>query len=124
MKAVVFPSNSTMLTPAFTPEMVSMSGMDVGTLGQYLNNCVAPPAAPCGGTVTIGDTGAMLTGQTGMNGMMNGTTTPGSATGTMGAGMSPTTSAVAFTGGAGRIASEWHAVTIAVGAGLVAVLFV
>lgn len=124
MKAVIFPSNSTMLTPAFTPEMVSMAGMGVGPLGDYLNNCVSPPAAPCGGNVTIEDTGANLSGEGSVNVLVNGTPMAGGASGTMGAGMSPTASAVAFTGGARRIAIDWHAVAVAVGAGLVALMLV
>lgn len=120
MKAVVFPTNSTMLTPAFTPEMVSMTGMGVGPLGAYLNNCVPPPAAPCGGNVTIGSFGATLSGEGSMNTMGNGTMI-GGASGTMGAGTKPT-GAVAFTGGAAGILKVWPAAAGA--AGLTAMMLV
>lgn len=126
MQSVIFPTNSTMLTPAFTPEMVSMTGMGVGYLGAYLNNCVMPPAAPCGGKAKIGPLGVTLTGQGSMN-VMNGTGAGsgagsgaggGAATGTGGM-MSPTSSPVAFTGGAG---SMWKGMGGAVAAaGLTAV---
>jgi len=96
MKAVIFPTNSTSLTAAFTPEMVSMKGMGVGTLGDYLNGCVMPPAAPCGGTVEIGMLGAMLNGQSSSN-MMSNSSSSGTASPT-----SPSTSPQAFTGEAGR----------------------
>ncbi|KAL9579119.1 MAG: hypothetical protein Q9203_006832 [Teloschistes exilis] len=98
MKPVVFPTNSTSLTPAFKPEMVSMTGMGVGPLGDYLNNCVAPPAAPCGGTVEVGMTGAMLNGQGSANVMGNSS----SAMGTGGV-SSPSAMPQAFTGGAGLL---------------------
>ncbi len=116
MQPVIFPTNSTMLTPAFTPEMVSMTGMGVGFLGAYLNNCVMPPAAPCGGNLSIGMLGATLNGQ-GSSNVMNGS---GAATGTKGMG-SPTTSAVAFTGGASGKSRGMSGV-VAAAAGLTAVL--
>jgi len=97
MDPVIFPTNSTSLTPAFTPEMVSMKGMGVGTLGDYLNGCVMPPAAPCSGTVEIGMLGAMLNGQSSSNMMSN-----GSNSGTLNH-TSPSTSPQAFTGEAGRV---------------------
>lgn len=105
MEAVVFPSNSTMLTPAFTPEMVSMTGMGVGFLGAYLNNCVQPPAAPCGGDVIIGSLGATLSGEGSNNIMANGTTFFGSL-GPTGTGPS-STSAVSFTGTAAGVTQRW-----------------
>ncbi|KAI4175841.1 MAG: hypothetical protein LQ343_001454 [Gyalolechia ehrenbergii] len=119
MKAVVFPSNSTMLTPAFTPEMVSMMGMGVGPLGAYLNNCVAPPAAPCGGSVEIGSLGAMLSGQGTTNVRGNGTMMPG-PTGTA-IGPSPT-GVMPFTGAAVGVSKH---LSLAAGlAGVVAALLV
>lgn len=116
MQPVIFPTNSTMLTPAFTPDMVSMTGMGVGYLGAYLNNCVMPPAAPCGGNVNIGSLGATLTGQGSMN-VMNGTGTGAggvAATGTKGM-ASPTTSVVAFTGGASSTFKGMSGVVAAAG---------
>ncbi len=97
MESVVFPANSTSLTPAFTPEMVNMKGMGVGPLGDYLNDCVMPPAAPCGGTVEVGMLGAMLNGQSSSN-MMSNSSSSGTASST-----SPSTSPQAFTGEAGRV---------------------
>ena len=82
--------------------------MGVGYLGQYLNDCVPPPAAPCGGVVEITMTGAMLNGQ----GMGN-SSSAGMATGTGSMGTSPTTSPMAFTGAATRN-------SLATGSGLLA----
>lgn len=72
-----------------------MTGVGVGPLGDYLNNCVAPPAAPCGGTVEVGMTGATLNGQGSANVM-------GNSSGAMGTGgvSSPSTMPQAFTGDA------------------------
>lgn len=118
MESVIFPTNSTMLTPAFTPEMVSQTGMGVGFLGAYLNNCVTPPAAPCGGNVSIGMLGATLNGQGSMN-VMNGS--GGAATGTQGM-TSPTTGAVPFTGGTSSVLKGISGVVTA--AGLAAALLI
>ncbi len=96
MMPVVFPANSTSLTPAFTPEMVSMKGMGVGPLGDYLNGCVMPPAAPCGGTVEIGMLGAMLNDESSSNTMSSNSSSTASS-------MSPSTSPQAFTGAAGSV---------------------
>jgi len=119
MKAVVFPANSTSLTPAFTPEMVSMKGMGVGPLGDYLNGCVPPPAAPCGGTVEIGMLGAMLNDESSSNMRSNSSSNNSSSSGTA----SPTSassSPQAFTGEAGFVqGSGWAAVGIS---GLAALL--
>lgn len=120
MKAVVFPANSTSLTPAFTPEMVSMKGTGVGPLGDYLNGCVMPPAAPCGGTVEIGMLGAMLNGQSSSN-----TRSTNSNNNTSSAGApsssSPSTSPQAFTGEAGIVrVGGWAAVGISMLAALLA----
>lgn len=60
MKAAPFSANSTMLTPAFTPAQILTKGMEVGMLGNYLGSCVPAPAAPCNGTVQIGDANASL----------------------------------------------------------------
>lgn len=109
-----------MLTPAFTPEMVSMTGMGVGTLGAYLNNCVAPPAAPCGGNVTIGPLWAMLGGEGSMNVPANSTTMAGPSGSAYG--MSPSSSPMAFTGAVAGRPERW---SLAAGlVGVVAVLLV
>jgi hypothetical protein len=112
MDPVIFPTNSTSLTPAFTPEMVSMKGMGVGPLGDYLNGCVMPPAAPCGGTVEIGMLGAMLKGESSSNMMSNSSGNNSSSSGTVSS-TSPSTSPKAFTGEAGFVqGSGWAAVGI------------
>jgi len=78
--------------------MVSMKGTGVGSLGGFLNGCIMPPAAPCGGgTVEIGMLGAVLKGEGGSN-VMRGNSSSGG--GTVGP-TSPSTSPLAFTGGAG-----------------------
>jgi hypothetical protein len=64
LKRQVFMSNSTSLTPAFTPQEVLMSGMGVEKLGQYLNGCVVSPMAACNGTVSISALGSNVTDQT------------------------------------------------------------
>ncbi|KAK0951308.1 hypothetical protein LTS01_025305 [Friedmanniomyces endolithicus] len=76
MQPVGFMPNSTMLTPAFTPDMILQDGMEVGKLGTWLNGCATAPSAPCGGTVTIGELLATLSsGNKSTGGMgMNGTT--------------------------------------------------
>jgi len=116
MDAVIFPTNSTMLTPAFTPEMVSMTGKGVGPLGAYLNNCVMPPNAPCGGNVSVGMLGATLNGEGTMN-VMNGS---GAGAATRTGGMTSTTSPVAFTGMANSLSNGMSGV---VAAGLLTALF-
>lgn len=60
MKATPFPSNSKMLTPAFTPAQILGMGTKVGMLGNFLGSCVPAPPAPCNGTVQIGDLNAVL----------------------------------------------------------------
>lgn len=96
LKPVVFPTKGTSLSPAFTPEMVNGKGKGVGTLGGCLNDCLKPPTtAPCGGT---GDLGAVLKGEGGSNVVSNGNGS--SSSGTTGP-TYPSTSALAFTGGAG-----------------------
>ncbi|KAI9881060.1 MAG: hypothetical protein M1830_008942 [Pleopsidium flavum] len=116
MQPQVFMANSTMLTPAFTPEMVLMSGMEVGMLGQYLNGCASAPPAPCGGMVTIGMLGSNLTGQGSGN-------ASGAATPTMG--MYPTaattTGMAVFTGAAQR---NWKGVGGAVGGAALAAVVI
>jgi len=115
MDSVIFLTNSTSLTPAFTPEMVSMKGMGVGPLGDYLNGCVMPPAAPCGGTVQIGMLGAMLNGESSSN-MMSNSSSPGTASPT-----SPSTSPQTFTGGAEFVqGGGWAALGISALAALLA----
>lgn len=54
MQPVGFRPNSTMLTPAFTPNMVLQRGTKVGMLGSWLGGCVSSPMAPCNGTVSFG----------------------------------------------------------------------
>jgi len=116
MKPVVFPANSTSLTPAFTPEMVSMKGMGVGPLGDYLNGCVMPPAAPCGGTVEIGKLGAMLNDESISNTGSTNSSSAGTASST-----SPSPSSQAFTGEAGIVqGGGWAVVGISALAALLA----
>jgi len=117
MKSVIFPANSTSLTPAFTPEMVSMKGMGVGPLGDYINGCVMPPAAPCGGTVEIGMLGAMLNNE-GSSNMVSNSSSSGTANTS-----SPSTSPKAFTGEAGFVqGGGWAAVGISALAALLALV--
>ena len=54
MQPVGFRPNSTMLTPAFTPNKVLQKGTGVGMLGSWLGGCVSSPKAPCNGTVSFG----------------------------------------------------------------------
>jgi len=120
MKPVVFPANSTSLTPAFTPEMVSMKGMGVGPLGDYLNGCVIPPAAPCGGTVEIGMLGAMLNDESSSNMRSTSSSNNSSGSGTPSS-TSPSISPQAFTGEAGIVqVGGWAAVGISALAALLA----
>jgi len=122
MQPVIFPANSTSLTPAFTPEMVSMKGMGVGPLGDYLNGCVMPPAAPCGGTVEIGMLGAMLNGEGSSNMVSNSSSNNSSSSGTAGT-TSPSTGPKAFTGEAGFVqGGGWAAVGISALAALLALV--
>jgi len=73
--------------------------MGVGPLGDYLNDCVMPLTAPCGGTVEIGMLGAMLNDESSSNMMSNSSSSSsGTASPT-----SPSTSPQAFTGEAGFI---------------------
>ena len=66
MQPVGFMPNSTTLTPAFTPDTVLSSGMEVGQLGDYLNKCnIMAPMAPCGGSVSFGSLLPMIEGQHG-----------------------------------------------------------
>lgn len=81
MQAVGFRPNSTMLTPAFTPDMILEMGMEVGMLGTYLGGCVKAPAAPCGGTVSFGPLLPMLTGQSVMGSNSSTPMSGGSGTG-------------------------------------------
>lgn len=79
MQAVGFMPNSTMLTPAFTPEMIISEGdgKTVGQLGMWLNGCAKAPDAPCGGSVTIGPLISTLSGTSSANTGMNGSMTTG-----------------------------------------------
>ncbi|KAE8151123.1 hypothetical protein BDV25DRAFT_153245 [Aspergillus avenaceus] len=51
---VIFPSNSSSLPPAWTPDHVLKNGTQIGQLGSYLKNCVSAPAAPCNQKFNIG----------------------------------------------------------------------
>ncbi len=75
MQPVGFMSNSTMLTPAFTPDMILQQGMEVGMLGSWLGGCVSAPMAPCGGMVAFGPLLSNLTGQSSMKMTSNSTST-------------------------------------------------
>lgn len=82
MQPVGFMPNSTMLTPAFTPDMILQDGMKVGMLGSWLGGCVSAPMAPCGGMVAFGSLLSNLTGQSSMNMMSNSTSTAMATSGT------------------------------------------
>lgn len=62
MKTQVYMANSTSLLPAFSPQHVMESGMAVGKLGQYMNNCTAIPSLPCGESLQIGGLVSNVTG--------------------------------------------------------------
>lgn len=62
MKSQVYSANSTSLLPAFPPQHVMESGMAVGKLGQYMNNCTAIPSLPCGGSLQIDGLSSNITG--------------------------------------------------------------
>lgn len=62
MKTQIYMANSTSLLPAFSPQHVMQSGMAVGKLGQYMNNCTAIPSLPCGESLQIGGLGSNITG--------------------------------------------------------------
>lgn len=73
MTSTPFAPDSTSLTSAFTPDYVLGNStasdaplFDVGRLGQFLSSACVPqmPQAPCGGTVSIGNEVAMLSGAT------------------------------------------------------------
>lgn len=53
-QGVVFPTNSSSLVPAYTPDWVLQSGNQPGKLGSYLMNCVSPPSSPCGEKLNVG----------------------------------------------------------------------
>ncbi|OGM42485.1 hypothetical protein ABOM_008333 [Aspergillus bombycis] len=55
-----FPSNSTSLVPAYTPDQILKAGNQTGQLGTYINRCVTAPAGPCGQKVNIGPLVATL----------------------------------------------------------------
>ncbi|KAF7589951.1 hypothetical protein BBP40_003490 [Aspergillus hancockii] len=95
-----FPSNSSSLFPAYTPDQVLKTGNQTGQLGTYLKNCVSAPTGPCGQKVSIGplvaslnSTGAGGGGAGGASGSASpsGSATPSSSV----ASASPTTSATA-----------------------------
>ncbi|KAL4896033.1 hypothetical protein BDV59DRAFT_126521 [Aspergillus ambiguus] len=50
----VFPSNSSSLVPAYSPDFVLQSGNQPGKLGDFLNGCVSAPSPPCGQKLTFG----------------------------------------------------------------------
>lgn len=62
MKTKVYMANSTSLLPAFPPQQVMESGMAVGKIGQYMNNCTAIPSLPCGESLQIGGLVSNITG--------------------------------------------------------------
>lgn len=53
-QGVVFPTNSSSLVPAYTPDWVLQSGNQPGKLGSYLKDCVSAPSSPCGEKLNIG----------------------------------------------------------------------
>ncbi|KAI9045356.1 uncharacterized protein KD926_008782 [Aspergillus affinis] len=53
-QGTVFPTNSSSLVPAYTPDWVLQNGTQPGKLGTYLKNCVSPPSSPCGEKLKIG----------------------------------------------------------------------
>ncbi|KJJ32090.1 hypothetical protein AFLA70_326g000990 [Aspergillus flavus AF70] len=55
-----FPSNSTSLIPAYTPEQILKTGNQTGQLGTYFNKCVTAPSGPCGQKVNVGPLVATL----------------------------------------------------------------
>ena len=117
MQPVGFMPDSTMLTPAFTPETVMSSGMEVGMLGDWMGGCpVTPPMAPCGGSVSIGELLATLDGQTADSGMACPSSMMPTATYAPAESASMSTAPVAtFTGGGHKLK------TTGMGVGLVAV---
>ncbi|KAE8137345.1 hypothetical protein BDV38DRAFT_247165 [Aspergillus pseudotamarii] len=62
--ATFFPSNSTSLIPAYTPDQIlktgNQTGNQTGQLGTYLSQCVTAPSGPCGQKVNIGPLVATL----------------------------------------------------------------
>ncbi|KAI3059183.1 hypothetical protein CBS147353_10594 [Aspergillus niger] len=59
-QAVLFPSNSTSLVPAYSPAYVLSNGTAPGQLGSYFQGCVTAPPAPCNQTLFIGPLTANL----------------------------------------------------------------
>ncbi|KAE8167802.1 hypothetical protein BDV40DRAFT_295428 [Aspergillus tamarii] len=55
-----FPSNSTSLIPAYTPDQILKTGNQTGQLGTYFSQCVTAPSGPCGQQVNIGPLVATL----------------------------------------------------------------
>ena len=55
-----FPSNSTSLIPAYTPDQILKTGNQTGQLGTYFNKCVTAPSGPCGQKVNVGPLVATL----------------------------------------------------------------
>jgi cerevisin len=74
-----FPSNSSSLIPAYTPDQVLRSGNQTGQLGTYLQNCVSAPAAPCGQKVNIGPLVASFNSTGGGAGGASSSATPSSS---------------------------------------------
>ncbi|KAB8233151.1 hypothetical protein BDV23DRAFT_157670 [Aspergillus alliaceus] len=76
-----FPSNSTSLFPAYTPDEILKSGNQTGQLGTYFKNCVSAPSGPCGQKVNIGPLVATLnsTGAGGGGGGASSSASPSSS---------------------------------------------
>ncbi len=109
MQPIGFMKNSTMLTPAFTPDMIMQTGSEVGMLGGILGGCLSSftPAAPCGGTISSGPLNSTLSGAVAGNASMtSGSMSSGSTTGTA--------SPVPFTGSASSLAPNFVAATLVV----------
>ena len=109
MKPVGFMPNSTMLTPAFTTDMILQDGMMVGMLGSWLGGCVSAPKAPCGGTVMFGPLLPTLMGESNMMPPSTATTSGSAASGMSMSGSSFSSASMTqsgpatFTGSAGAL---------------------
>ncbi|KAE8402236.1 hypothetical protein BDV37DRAFT_162091 [Aspergillus pseudonomiae] len=77
-----FPSNSTSLVPAYTPDQILKAGNQTGLLGTLLSNCVTAPSGPCGQKVNIGPLVATLNSTSTSGGSSSSASPSSSATGT------------------------------------------
>ncbi|KAL5359438.1 hypothetical protein BJX96DRAFT_148434 [Aspergillus floccosus] len=73
----VFPTNSSSLIPAYSPDYVLQSGNQPGKLGDFLNGCVAAPSPPCGQNLTFGP---LIASTNGANASSSSASPSGSAT--------------------------------------------